>query len=219
MTASMSRSLPPSAMSRSVNSKLGFHDDGQLRRDQRVPPDLVAREAGVLGGDEVGTGAQRALGREREHLRAQRRGDALVARHRLRGGVEPVEEVAHPCQRARVLGGGLGVADADSQQEASWEVTRQLRMFAGDVGRLVLPDVEDPRGDGQGARALQERAHLRQRGAAADPERAVAQRLDLGDRIAPVMAAAPDSDPSRVHRHWSLWLRTPAAPCHDAGGD
>jgi hypothetical protein len=93
------------------------------------------------------------------------------------------------------------MSDADPEQEAPGERARDVGALRGDVGRLVLPHVEDPRGDRQRARALQERPRLRHRRAAADPQRAVAEGLDLGDAVKSFLMAPPDADRAEVHSH------------------
>ena len=60
---------------------VGLDHHGQLGCHERVGPDPLAREARVLGRHEVGVGAERALGGEVEHLRPERGGDHLLARH------------------------------------------------------------------------------------------------------------------------------------------
>ena len=153
----------------------------------------------MLGRREVGVRAERALGREVEHLRPERGGDPLVARHPA--GVEAVEERAHGAQRPRVVARGLRVPDADAEQEAAGEVARQLRVLRGDVGRLVLPDVEDPGGDRDLLRRLQVRPRLRERGRAAEPQRVVAERLELGHDAGARLVAAPDAEAAEPGLH------------------
>ena len=53
------------------------------------------------------------------------------------------------------------------------------RMPARDVGRVVLPDVEDAGGDGQRAARLQIRPRLLERRAPTEPQRPVAELLEL----------------------------------------
>jgi hypothetical protein len=177
-------------------------DDRELGGDERLRADALAGEAGVLGDGEVGVGAARALGGEVEHPRPERGGHPALARDGLRCGVEAVEERAHRGQRGAVLGGRLAVADSDAEQEASREVALELRVLVGDVGRLVLPDVEDGGRHGQRAGALEEGAHLRERRAPAHPQRAEPERLDLRGAVDAVLMAAPDPDLSQWrHRH------------------
>ena len=224
MTASIRRSLPPSAdvglgeavaqqvarvvaqpevgggvgarvLARALGVGLDHH--GQLGRDERVGPDPLAREARVLGRREVGVGAERALGGEVEHLRPERGGDHLLARHAA--GVEAVEEPAHGGQRAGVVARRLRVPDADAEQEAPRVRAAQLQVLPGDVGRVVLPDVEDARGDRDLLGRLEVRAGVVERRRAAEPERAVAERLELGHDARPRLVAPPDSDPTQSH--------------------
>jgi hypothetical protein len=105
-------------------------------------------------------GPERALGGEVEHLRTQRGGDALVARDRRLRRVEAVEECPHGRQRPCVVARGLGMPDADAEQEAAGELAGQLRVLRRHVSGLVLPDVEDPRGDRDLPGRLQVRAGL-----------------------------------------------------------
>ena len=135
-----------------------------------------------------------------EHLRAERGGEALVRRHGRLGVVEAVEELAHRLQRPRVVAGRLRVADADAEQEAVREVARELGVLARDVGRVVLPDVEDAGDDRERAAASTYGARLLDRRAAAEPQRAVAERLDLRlRRRGPFVSAVPDADSSEFH--------------------
>ena len=177
---------------------VGLDHDRELRRDQHAGPDALARERRVLGRREVRVGAERPLGGEIEHLRAERGGEALIARDAT--GIEPVEVLAHRLQRPRVVAGRLRMADPDPEQEPVAELGTELGVAARDVGGLVLPDVEDAGNDGQRAARLEVRPRLVQRRAAAQPQRPVAERLDLRyDAGAAFIAAVPDSDPSEVH--------------------
>ena len=173
-TASISRSLPPSARSRSVKPKrsrllrvvasgrgscaaysrassraplrVRLHDDGDLGRDERVRAEALAREARVLGRREVRVGAERALAGQVEHLRAERGRHALVARH---GRSAP--------RRARRRTRASSSAAACSRSSPPGGRCR-CRAGSGPgnsrvssacsrrhVGRVVLPDVEDAR--------------------------------------------------------------------------
>jgi Trk K+ transport system NAD-binding subunit len=179
---------------------VGLHHDGELGGHDGVRSDPLAREARVLRRREVRVRAERPACREVEHLGSQRGGDARVAGNRRISRVQAVEELAHLGERLRVLARRLGVADADAEQESPRERPLELRALRRDVGRLVLPDVEDPGRDRHGARALQERPDLRERRAAADPQRREAERLELGHHVRPLPVHPPDADASKVHR-------------------
>ena len=171
-------------------------------RARRARPARRARgRSGVCSGvDEVRVRAERALLGQVEHLRPERGGQTLVLGHRRLGGVEAVEELAHRLQRARVVARRLRVADADAEQEAVRVVARELGVVARDVRRVVLPDVEDAGDDRERRRRLDVRARLLDRRAAAEPERAVAERLELGlGRRGRRASAAPDADSSEFH--------------------
>ena len=124
-----------------------LHHDGDFRRDELARSHSFPRESRVLGRREVRMGPEGALRRQVQHLGSERGGAALVARHGRIGRVEPVEERSHGRQRLVVPARRLGMADADAEQEAVRERARELRVLRGDVRRLVLPHVEDPRGD------------------------------------------------------------------------
>ena len=78
-------------------------------------------------------------------------------------------------------------------------------MLRGDVGRLVLPDVDDPGRDGERARRLQERPRIRDRAGCRRPRacRSPAPRSPARGRFASlaarVLAADPDADLSESH--------------------
>ena len=144
MTASISRSEPPSARSALGEAELeqvlrvvaqaevqlrvvagdglgahrvGVDDARHLGRHELAGTEPLAGEARVLDGHEVRVGARRALAGEVEHLRAERGQAALVDRRRGRRRVEAVEERAHRRQRPAVVARRLGVADADAEHE------------------------------------------------------------------------------------------------------
>src|SRR4051812_1482623 len=70
-------------------------DARHLGRDQLVGAEPLAGRARVLDRHEVRVRAGGALAGEVEHLRAERREAALLARRRVRRGVEAVEERPH----------------------------------------------------------------------------------------------------------------------------
>ena len=226
MTASINRSLPPSASSPSSKPSreqvagvvrhpqvglgvgprfrpavlgVGVHDDRDLGGEQRAVADPLAGQARVLDGREVRVCAKRSLGGELEHLRPERRDDALVAGHRRVGVVEPVEEVAHLRERLLVPAGRLRMPNPDPEQEALAEVAAQVGVTGRDVRRLVAPHVQDAGGDGQRGGRLEVRARLHERWAPSQPERPEAERLDLCQRAHSLLVAAPDSNPSERH--------------------
>src|SRR3954447_20723961 len=189
-----------------------LEDHGDLGGDQHPRSDAIAREAGVLRGGEVGVGAERALRGEVEHLRPERGGEPLIARHGLLSGVEAVEEVAHGLQRPRVVRGRLGMPDADAEDEAARELALELRTAGRHVGRRVLPDVEDARGDRERLGGLEEGPDLRERGAAPEPQRAEAEALDLRAALAAGTAGHPDPDAPEV-RHAASDASRGRGPC------
>jgi LuxR family maltose regulon positive regulatory protein len=121
------------------------------------------------------------------------------------------------------------VADANAEQEAAGELAGELRVLPCDVGRLVLPDVEDAGRNRQRARRLQEGPRLGQRRAASEPQRGKAERLDLRHRLDTLAVQLPDPDLAQSHAHslpgvdgrgtravgWGI--HTPAAPRLVAG--
>jgi hypothetical protein len=103
------------------------------------------------------------------------------------------------------------VADADPEQEAIGVVLRELGVLTRDVGRIVLPDVEDAGGDGDRRARLDVRPRLLDRRAATQPERPVAERLDLRyDAGATFVLAVPDADSSEFHSESVAGLGSPA---------
>ena len=119
-------------------------------------------------------------------------------------GVEPVEERAHRRQRAPVVARRLRVADADAEHEAPGELRAQRGVLRRRLGRVVGPDVEDPRRGGQRRRGLQDRADVGHVRRAADPPRAVAELLHELGRLAGALGAeravaGPDADRAEIH--------------------
>src|ERR1019366_2124096 len=140
---------------------------------------------------------------------------AFVAEDRRIGRVEAVQELAHRGQRLGVHAGGLGVADPQPDQQPAGELAHELRVFGGELRRLVLPDVDDARGDGQTLGRLEQRAHRGEAGGAAEPEDRVAELLDEGRRLTALLALlaqrarrGPHSDAAYAHdgrdRHPSM---------------
>ena len=173
-----------------------------LGRQQRPVAEDLAGLPGVVGGGQVRVRAGGALGGEREHLRAERGQRPVLDGHAL--GVEDVEVVDDRVVGAAVLLGGLRVADADAEQEAAG-------MGGGDpvVGRRDVlggrgPHVDDAGGDGQVRGGVEQLLGEEQVGGRrpADPDRAVAERLDLlGETRGELVAAPPDPDAAEFDGH------------------
>ena len=84
----------------------------------------------------------------------------------------------------------------EAEQETAGEGVRGLGVRGRHRGRVVLPDVEDPRRDRHRRRRLEEGAGLLDRRARADPDRRVAGRLDLRETVRPVHPPPPDAEPA-----------------------
>ena len=178
----------------------------ELGRQQRIGAERAAGERGVRGGDHVGMRAGGALGRERQHLGAERGQAQLVGRHA--GLRETVEERAHLRQR---LGPGLAdqrpVADAEAEHDPRPPLGRLPGEPGGDLGGLVLPDVEDAAGDPQvlgGVEQPVDRGEDAVVDAARNPRRAIAELLDQPRRLGAFVArreahrSGPDADAAEV---------------------
>jgi len=161
--------------------------------------------------------APRAVAREREHAGAEGRQDELLAGHGGGRRGELVEVAAHDGDRVLEVSPGLpldevSMAHAQAEQEATRIAVRERRAGGGDLCRRVRPDAQDARGDDDlagGREALvRDRKELRP-GPARHPDRAVAERLELGDgltrllAVSPAKLATPDADPAEWVSHLS----------------
>src|SRR5450759_4683924 len=107
----------------------------------------------------------------------------------------------------------VSMAHAQAEQETARRAVRERRAGGGDLCRRVRPDAQDARGDDDlagGREALvRDREELRP-GPTRHPDRAVAERLELGDGLTRLLAistaklAIPDADPAESDLHASL---------------
>ena len=223
ITASIRRSEPPSARSRSVKPSssrfvrvvahpevalreraghglgahgIRLHDAGDLGRDELARPDALAGHARVLDGHEVGVGARGALRRQVEHLRAQRGQAALVGGRRLGRRVQGVEERPHRRERPAVVARGLGVTDPDAEHEPARERGAEHGGGRRGLRGIAAPDVEDPgRGD-ERRRRLEDRADVARLRRAAHPPGAEPERLGDPRRLTrPLRAERAEGGP------------------------
>src|SRR3954463_15540920 len=98
------------------------------------------------------------------------------------------------------------MAEAEPRPEGAGEPRAGPGGLPGAVPRLVLPHVEDSRGDGQRRGPLEERPNLREGGTSAEPEGAEPEVLDLLDRVEAVLMPPPDADRADLHG-WSVPCR------------
>src|SRR5450759_1765835 len=162
--------------------------------------------------------APRAVAREREHAGAEGRQDELITGHGGGRRGELVEVAEHDGDRVLEVSSGLPLdevskAHAQAEQEATRIAVRERRAGGGDLCRRVRPDAQDARGDDDlagGREALvRDREELRP-GPTRHPDRAVAERLELGDGLTRLLAistaklAIPDADPAESDLHASL---------------
>ena len=97
-------------------------DHGLFRQKKWAVAEMLTRESGVLGWDEVGMRASRPVRRELEHLRSERCEHPRVDRYGLFGAVQRVE-VRRGRRERLAVAAGVGrvdqrcVADADPHQE------------------------------------------------------------------------------------------------------
>jgi hypothetical protein len=152
-----------------------------------------------------------AIARELEHPRPERGEHAALRRHGGLGGVELVEVLAHRGQGPRIaLADHRPVAGAEPEHEATRMVVVKRRAAARHVLGQVHPDVQDPGRHRDRRRRLERAADVAEHVAAGvgQPHRAVAERLELGDRrlgsgAVGVVAkrAAPDPDPAEPEHY------------------
>ena len=122
-------------------------------------------------------------------------------------GVERIEVLDHLREGTAVLLiaalHGRRVAHAEPEEEPSGMRRRQLRVPSRDVVRLVHPHVEDAGGHDGAGRRVEEPSRIAEHltaGAARDPQRPVAEPLELRgrvrgfSRIAASQNSAPDAD-------------------------
>jgi hypothetical protein len=156
----------------------------------------------VLDGDEVGVRAERALRREPQHPRPERREEAPDRHGRFRahrGAIHRVEVAGHPLDGPRPrLSPPVGrdlMPDPEAEDDALAEGVRERSRAAGHRLRVPRRDVGDPRahrepvGGGQQQREVRE--DLARPTALGHPYGREPDRLDLPHRRA---------DPARRHR-------------------
>ena len=126
--------------------RLGFEHHSDLRREERVGPEDLARAGGVLNGDEIRVRACRPRRGQLEHARPQGGEDPSGRWHRSLERVEGVETRDHVRVGAGVVRRDLRVTRAQPEQEAALVLVLQ----AGDGGTEVLggcgPDADDAAG-------------------------------------------------------------------------
>ena len=125
-----------------------------LGGEQRALPEDLAGEARVRRRGEVGVRARRALGGQRQHLRPERGEHPVLDGHAL--GVEDVEVVDDRVVGAAVLLRGLGMADADAEQEAAGVGRGDPVVRRRDLGGGRAPHVHDAGGDGEAAGGVEQ---------------------------------------------------------------
>ncbi len=187
---------------------VGRDDDVLCGREDGIGPEHVAREGGVVRCDQEGVGAARARRCERQHLGTECREDAWPG---PRIAVERVEECRHLCERAgprlpELRLDRAGVTDTQPEEEAIRKRVDERAALAGDVGRLVTPDVDDADGD-DASRCCSEQVVRRREHVLTDPSGdpdgsnadVVEGRgdLDTGPGIGVAQLAAPEPDPSQ----------------------
>ena len=196
---------------RARRDRVGVEHHLLLGSEQRALPEDLAGEARVRRRGEVGVRARRALGGEGEHLRPERGEHPVLDGHAL--GVEDVEVVDDRVVRAAVLLRGLGMADADAEQEAAGVDRGDPVVRRRDLGGGRAPHVHDARGDGEAAGGVEQllgEEQVRGRGPA-DPHRAVAERLDLLRQArGELVATPPDPDAAQFDGH--VGANPPARP-------
>ena len=121
---------------------------------------------------------------ERSAARSSIFGPSAAAIRASRG--TGVGAASSPSKKSRIVASGVAYSRVASgcpmpmpSRKRSRKRAAGARATPPRLRRRLLPDVEDPGGERDRAAHLQERPHLRDRRAAADPERAVAERLEL----------------------------------------
>lgn len=171
--------------------EVGVEHDGELRGEQSVGAQRFAGFRRVLGGDEIGVGTQRPPRRELQHLRAERCRHTMSGVHRRGGGVQRVEAGDHRAVRLRVLRHHRAVADTQAEDEAPAGVRVELRDANRHIRRGVVPDTEDPGGEGEGTGGVDEGGGVV--GRALLPIQSVPYPRSSSSVTASVMAAFPAS--------------------------
>ena len=135
-------------------------------------------------------GARGATRRELEHAGTERGEHLFLVGDWGRSGVERIEVLDHLREGTAVLLiaalHGRRVADAEPEEEPSGMRRRQLRVPSRDVVRLVHPHVEDAGGHDGAGRRVEEPSRIAEHltaGAARDPQRPVAEPLELRSRV------------------------------------
>jgi hypothetical protein len=180
-----------------------------LRREQGVLAQDLPGRARVLRGDQVRVGAERAVGGQPQHARAERGQHPPLLRHAL--GVQHVQVGHQGLVRALVaVSGRLAVAGADAEQEPAGVALLQPPEGGGDGDRVVLPDVDDAGGQPDGRGGVEEllgRGQVAVR-RSADPDPAVAELLQFGRQprcqpvaVPPYAEAAARPAVFRVRHH------------------
>ena len=146
-------------------------DDRELRRDERIRARRGSRAKRVCSG----VTKYVWVPSERREARSSIFGPSAAATRSSSGTGSGA--ASSPSKNALILASGptysavaSGCPTPIPSRKRPGKARASSARCVGDVGRLVLPHVEDPGGDGQRARALEERPRLLHRRAAADPQ-------------------------------------------------